>query len=101
MILDVEYNNMLGSAMGVYAKELPDIPTAKRREKEVTIPGRDGTIYTTYGDYESIDITIPFNFICDETEWDKRWGAVKNGCQLVTEDCDSVQIRSISIRCPK
>ena len=33
MILDVEYNNMLGSAMGVYAKELPDIPTAKRREK--------------------------------------------------------------------
>ena len=47
MILDVEYNNMLGSAMGVYAKELPNIPTAKRREKEVTIPGRDGTIFTS------------------------------------------------------
>ncbi|MGN8860991.1 hypothetical protein ACTNCE_03370 [Dorea longicatena] len=77
MILDVEYNNMLGSAMGVYAKELPNIPTAKRREKEITIPGRDGTIFTSYGDYESIELTIDFNFICDEEEWDKRWGAVK------------------------
>ena len=77
MILDVEYNNMLGSAMGVYAKELPNIPTAKRREKEVTIPGRDGTIFTSYGDYEPIELTIDFNFICDEEEWDKRWGAVK------------------------
>ena len=70
MILDVEYNNILSSSLEVYAKELPNIPTAQRRETEITIPGRDGTIYTTLetmnqliSQYRSISSVMKLNGI--------------------------------------
>lgn len=77
MILDIEYNEMLGSSIGVIVKTLPSIPAAKKREKSITIPGMDGTIYTTDGEYESTEIEIPFNFIGDEEKWDERIGMVR------------------------
>ena len=77
MILDVEYNGIVGSSLDIYAKELPAIPTAKKREKEITIPGRSGTIYTTDGEYESTEIKIPFNYIGKEELWDERWSQAK------------------------
>lgn len=77
MILDIEYNEMLGTSIGVVVKTLPSIPAAKKREKSITIPGMDGTIYTTDGEYESTEIEIPFNFIGDEEKWDERIGMAR------------------------
>ena len=41
---DVEYNGILASSLGIYAKNIPDIPAAVRKEKTVDIPGMDGTL---------------------------------------------------------
>lgn len=77
MILDVEYNDTKGSSLKIMAKELPEIPAPKKRETSITIPGRDGTIYTTDDAYESTEIKVQFNFIEAENKWDERWGVAK------------------------
>lgn len=62
MILDIEYADMLGSSLNVFAKERPAVPAAKRRMKEIEIPGRDGKVYQDDGGYEPTEIKVVFNF---------------------------------------
>lgn len=77
MYQDVEYNGIRGSALKIYARERPAIPAARRRREEITIPGRDGTLYTTDGAYESTEIHIAFNYIGQEDQWAERWRAAR------------------------
>lgn len=73
MYQDVEYNGIRGSALKIYARERPAIPAAKLRMEEIVIPGRDGTLYTTDGGYESTEIRIAFNYIGKVEQWAERW----------------------------
>lgn len=60
-----------------YAKNIPDIPAAVRKEKTVDIPGMDGTLILLEGGYESTEIKVDFNFIGDSDRWDERFGLAK------------------------
>ena len=73
-MMDVEYNGILASSLGIYAKNIPDIPAAVRKEKTVDIPGMDGTLILLEGGYESTEIKVDFNFIGDS---DRKKMAVK------------------------
>lgn len=78
MLQDVKYNGMLGSKIGIFLKERPSIPVAKRRYKEYDIPGRDGTLTETYEDYEPEEMELKFNFISkNESEWNTKAGQAK------------------------
>lgn len=48
-MMEVEYNGISGSSMEIYAKELPSMPTAVRKESSIEIPGSDGTMYLLDG----------------------------------------------------
>lgn len=76
-MIDVEYNGMAGSILKVYAKEIPDIPAAVKKESSIKIAGRDGILYTLDGGYESTKISIEFNWIGDEEKWSERWGNIQ------------------------
>ena len=76
-MMDVEYNGILASSLGIYAKNIPDIPAAVRKEKTVDIPGMDGTLILLEGGYESTEIKVDFNFIGDSDRWDERFGLAK------------------------
>lgn len=75
--MEVEYNNILASSLGIYAKTLPSIPMAVQKESLVEIPGSDGTMHILDGGYESTEIKIDFNYIGPSDKWDERWGCAK------------------------
>lgn len=75
--MEVEYNNILASSLGIYAKTLPSIPMAVQKESSVEIPGSDGTMHILDGGYESTEIKIDFNYIGPSDKWDERWGCAK------------------------
>ena len=77
MYQDIEYNNIRGSTLKIFARERPPIPAARKRREEIIIPGRDGSLYTTNGDYEPTEITVQFNYIGPPEEWAARWRAAK------------------------
>ena len=74
MYQDIEYNNIRGSTLKIFARERPSIPAPRKRRKEITIPGRDGSLYTTEEDYEPTEIPVRFNYIGPPEEW--GWGVV-------------------------
>ena len=80
-MMDVEYNGVLGSSFGIYAKTLPAIPSAVKKESSVEIPGTDGTMFLLEGGYETSEIKVDFNFIGDADQWDERFALAKNGSQ--------------------
>ena len=77
MFQDIEYNNIRGSILKIFARERPSIPAPRKRRKEITIPGRDGSLYTTDEDYEPTEIPVRFNYIGPPEEWAARWRAAK------------------------
>lgn len=77
MYQDIEYNNIRGSTLKIFARERPSIPAPRKRRKEITIPGRDGSLYTTEEDYEPTEIPVRFNYIGPPEEWGARWRAAK------------------------
>ena len=76
-MMEVEYNGISGSSMEIYAKELPSMPTAVRKESSIEIPGSDGTMYLLDGGYESTEIKISFNFIGKSEDWENRLGKAR------------------------
>ena len=87
------YAGMLGSSLNVYAKERPNIPPAKRRVKEIEIPGRDGKVDKYDGGYEPTEITMKFNFKDKDEDklnarWRKiqRWLSTKNSKLIFSDD---------------
>lgn len=71
-LIEIEYNKILASSLGLYMKNLPYIPAAVKKDSSVEIPGSDGTMYILEGGYESTKIKIDFNFIGDADRWDER-----------------------------
>ena len=85
-MIDVLFNNILGSSLGIYMKTKPSLPAAKEKLQEVEVPGRDGTMLVHKGVYEPTEISIEFNYIGPESEWGKRWRKAKQW--LSATDCD-------------
>lgn len=76
-MIDIQYNGMLGSLLKVYAKEYVSIPSASRRFKEVTIPGRDGVLHIDEQSFEETEISMQMNYIGREEQWGERWRAIQ------------------------
>ena len=48
---DIQYNDIRGSSLQIFARELISIPAAQPNMEEVKLSGRDGTIYKFNGTY--------------------------------------------------
>lgn len=89
---DVKYNEISGSSIGIFLKERPPVPVARRRKEEYEIPGRDGVLTYTKSDYEREEIKLKFNFISkNEQDWNDKAGKAKEwllsgGTQLIFSD---------------
>lgn len=73
MYLDVEYNGVKGSSLGIFARERPAIPAAKKKRKEIKILGRSGSLWVEEGGYEQTEVEVDFNYIGPEDAWWERW----------------------------
>ena len=102
-MVDVLFNNILGSSLGIFMKTKPALPAAKEKLREVDVPGRDGKLLMHTGVYESTEIQIEFNYIGPETEWGKRWREAKKWLsasdrELKFSDDDEVFYRISHVR---
>ena len=77
MSIDIQFNNVLGSTLGIYMKEKPSLPAAQEQVEEVKVPGRDGNLLIRDGVYESTQIPIEFNYIGPKDKWGERWRNAK------------------------
>lgn len=73
MMLDVEYNGIRGSSLGLIVKERPSIPAAVKKADEIEIPGRSGVVRTEKDEFEESKFTIDFNYIGRSEDWYERW----------------------------
>ena len=73
MMLDIEYNGIRGSSLGLIVKERPAIPAAIKKANEIEIPGRSGVIRTEKEEFEETKFTIDFNYIGKAEDWYERW----------------------------
>lgn len=74
---DIEFNNIMGSSMKIYAANYPSIPAAVEKINETEIPGRDGVLHLRTGTFEQTEIPIEFNYIGKEELWNERWREAK------------------------
>lgn len=74
---DIQYNDIRGSSLQIFARELISIPAAQPNMEEVKLSGRDGTIYKFNGTYAATSIKIPFNYIGAVDRWNDRWRMAK------------------------
>ena len=74
---DIQYNDIRGSSLQIFARELISIPAAQPNMEEVKLSGRDGTIYKFNGTYAATPIKIPFNYIGAVDRWNDRWRMAK------------------------
>lgn len=77
MGIDIQFNNVRGSELGIYMKEKPSLPAALEKVEQVSIPGRDGNLLVRKGVYESTTIPVDFNYIGPEEKWGERWRNAK------------------------
>lgn len=77
MSIDIQFNNVLGSTLGIYMKEKPSLPAAQEKVEQVSISGRDGNLLIRKGVYESTPIPVEFNYIGPEDKWGERWRNAK------------------------
>lgn len=76
-MVDISFNNILGSSFGIYMKTRPSIPAAKEKVDRIEVPGRDGELLVRKGVYESTEITCEFNYIGPENLWARKWREAK------------------------
>lgn len=75
--IDIEYNKMLGSNLGIYATRYPAIPAAAERIEEIDIPGRNGKLHVRRKCFEETVIPVEFNYIGKEELWNEKWRKAK------------------------
>ena len=91
---DIQYNDIRGSSLQIFARELISIPAAQPNMEEVKLSGRDGTIYKFNGTYAATPIKIPFNYIGVVDRWNDRWRMAKqwlserNAKLIISDDAD-------------
>lgn len=66
---------------GLFPVRRPDIPAPKLRVIETEIPGRDGVLTESDGDYAPITISIEFNFLRTPDTWASTFRAAKKWLQ--------------------
>lgn len=99
-MIDIFYNGMRGSAIGVYVSTLPDIPLPEEMMEEVTIPGRSGTLKRFTKCFKSTEIPVELNFIANEETWHEKrrqitsWLSGKN--QTLSFNDDAAYFYNIS-----
>lgn len=76
-MIDIEYNGMLGSNIGIYATKYPSVPAAEERIEEISVPGRSGLLHVRKKCFEQTTIPIEFNYIGKEELWNERWRQAK------------------------
>lgn len=93
-MLDIQYNGKRGSELKVYAKELPDMPAAKRAYEEIVVSGRNGVYLRDLGRYETTELPIDMNYIGSPQMWHERWRKIQewlsetNGELVLSDDPD-------------
>ena len=76
---DVKYNGISGSSIGVFLKERPPIPAARRRKEEYEIPGKTAHLRTQER-LRKEEIKLKFKFISKVSKTGIiRQGKRKNG----------------------
>lgn len=75
--IDIEFNGILGSNIGVFATKYPSIPPAIEKVEQIEIPGRSGKLQIKKRNFEETEIPIEFNYIGKEEMWNERWRMVK------------------------
>lgn len=85
-MIDVQFNNILGSNIGIYMKAKPSIPAARELVQETSVPGRDGVLLIRKGIYEQTQIPVEFNYIGPEEQWGKRWREAKKWLSAVNTE---------------
>lgn len=84
--IDIEYNGMLGSALGIYATKYPSIPAAEEQIEEITIPGRSGSLHVRKKCFKQTVIPIEFNYIGKAELWNERWREAKEWLSAVNAE---------------
>lgn len=74
----ISYNGISGNDMGVYAVTRPSIPAPELRYEETTIAGRDGTLVSSDGTYNNIEISIQLNYMSRRSEWFNMYRSIKS-----------------------
>ena len=97
-MMDVEYNGILASSLGIYAKNIPDIPAAVRKEKTVDIPGMDGTLILLEGAMNPQKSKWILTLLEILTDGMNVSDLQKNGCQKEVDCSGLAVIRSITTR---
>lgn len=97
-MIDIQFNNIMGSSLGIYMKVKPSIPAAIESVQEISVPGRNGTMLVRKGTYEATSILVEFNYIGPESEWGKRWREAKKwlsavDAELIFSDDPAVYFR--------
>lgn len=83
-MVDIQFNDILGSSFGIYMKNKPAIPAAQEMLQELSVPGRDGNLIIRKKTYESTKIQVNFNYIGKEERWGAIWRNAK--CWLSATD---------------
>ncbi len=74
---DIEYNEILGSTIHMFATKYPSIPAASEKIMESEVPGRDGKLHRRSGCYSPTEIAVEFNYIGKDYLWNERWRKAK------------------------
>lgn len=84
--IDIEYNKMLGSNLGIYATRYPAIPAAVERVDEIDVPGRNGKLHIRRKCFEETVIPVEFNYIGKESLWNERWREAKEWLSCINAE---------------
>lgn len=92
--IDVEFDGMLGSDIGVFCTGYPSVPAATEKVEQIEIPGKSGNLHVRKKCFEQTEIQAEFNYIGKENAWHQRWRKVKewlsarNSELKFGDDCD-------------
>lgn len=85
MSYTITYNNINPEDLGVFVVQRPNIPAPQLRINETIIEGRDGSLITTDGCFDNIEIAIQLNYMSPKDDWKstfrkiKSWLLARNG----------------------
>lgn len=85
-MIDIEYNDMLGSNIGIYAAKYPSVPAAEERIEEISVPGRSGMLHVRKKCFDQTMIPIEFNYIGKEELWNERWRQAKEWLSAINSE---------------
>lgn len=84
--IDIEFNNMLSSSLGLFATKYPTIPAAEELIEEISIPGRSGSLHIRNKCFKETVIPVEFNYIGKEELWNERWRQAKEWLSSVNAE---------------